>query len=390
MKIVPDFSSNAVPVYRIIHHELKEQIIKNKYLPGEKLPSENEIKRQYGVSRHTVQHVFQLLVNEGLVTRRRGAGSFVKPLVENGDFSIESISLRLGGINKPSTPITHSQLKFSRRVAELTRKHAEVTVYHSSELGQGKEQIKQVAAGVLDMFGAAVDWLELIDPAWGVTNIPFLFRDLEHVKLYTKSEINEELKARLLSKNIRVISDNWFRPPRALLSKKPCFNFEDLNGVNFGVPPIPIYQQVWQMMGVHPITTPWSNVKKLLDTGEIEATEAPCDAILGMELYRSAPYITYTKHLFSRVCIIMAESRFQALRSDIQEAIITAAEEIGEFYSTYACEMFLDDKQTMIQNGARFIETDTEPFRERVSTFAEKLYPENCFSKRLYNHIKAL
>lgn len=51
--------------------------------PGEnRLPSEEELSRQLGVSRATVREALQALVREGYVTRRQGKGNYGHPSVE--------------------------------------------------------------------------------------------------------------------------------------------------------------------------------------------------------------------------------------------------------------------------------------------------------------------
>jgi len=78
--------------------------------------------------------------------------------------------------------------------------------------------------------------------------------------------------------------------------------------------------------------------------------------------------VTLTGHLYSRACIVISEKRFQNLCSDIQEALITAAREVGEMYSASAQANWEEDKQRMIREGARLIMTDTEPFRVKTAT----------------------
>lgn len=47
--------------------------------PGDRLPSEAELCEQFDVSRMTARQAMQLVANEGLIERRRGAGTFVRP-----------------------------------------------------------------------------------------------------------------------------------------------------------------------------------------------------------------------------------------------------------------------------------------------------------------------
>lgn len=68
-----------VPLYRRISDELKARIEAGEYTPGDRLPSELELARTYGVSRITSRQALDLLGVEGLLVRRQGMGSFVAP-----------------------------------------------------------------------------------------------------------------------------------------------------------------------------------------------------------------------------------------------------------------------------------------------------------------------
>lgn len=46
--------------------------------PGDRLPSEAELCERFGVSRMTARQAVQLVAGEGLIDRRRGAGTFVR------------------------------------------------------------------------------------------------------------------------------------------------------------------------------------------------------------------------------------------------------------------------------------------------------------------------
>lgn len=56
--------------------ELRARIVDGSFAPGEKLPSENTLIAEHGVSRTVVREAITRLQAEGLVHTRRGAGSF--------------------------------------------------------------------------------------------------------------------------------------------------------------------------------------------------------------------------------------------------------------------------------------------------------------------------
>ena len=353
-------------MYRQIHHEIRNLIVRGKVLPGEALPSENEITRKYKVSRFTAQQVFRLLVEEGLVVRRRGKGTFVKNIDKEAAKNV--VTLTLGGLHTSDTSLGQAQLGFARRVAELSRGLVNVNVYHSSRLGSGSNQLLGVSAGNQDMFSAATDWLEQLEPSWGVTNLPFLFQNIEHARRFVESESAEFLRRKLLAKaNIRVLADNLLRPSRLILTRKPCFEIMDLEGLKLRIPPIPTYRTLWRTLGAAPVELGWDEIKHAVLNGSIDGVDAPRDVLRQEGFHKHIRYITHTRHLYSRACIVISEKRFQALRPDVQEVLTEAARKTGESYLAGAMAKWEYDKIQMIAEGARFIHTDTEPFRERTA-----------------------
>lgn len=66
-----------------VYEQLLTQIKNDTWSEGEKLPSENELRVQLGVSRISVREAFQKLTALGIVETRHGEGSFVKRITSN-------------------------------------------------------------------------------------------------------------------------------------------------------------------------------------------------------------------------------------------------------------------------------------------------------------------
>lgn len=71
------------PLYEQLYQLLKMRIADGPLKPGDLLPSESELMEQYQVSRATVRQALDGLVNDGLILRRRGQGTFVSPHTVN-------------------------------------------------------------------------------------------------------------------------------------------------------------------------------------------------------------------------------------------------------------------------------------------------------------------
>lgn len=64
-------------LYYQLYSILFEDIVNGTYPVGEQIPSETELMERYSVSRATVRRSMEILVNNGLIVRRRGRGSQV-------------------------------------------------------------------------------------------------------------------------------------------------------------------------------------------------------------------------------------------------------------------------------------------------------------------------
>lgn len=86
--------------YETIAEDIQRKIRSGEYPADEKLPQEMELCRQYEASRITIREALDLLVNRGLITRRRGAGTYVKAIAgEPSDSEKFARSQQFGGFS---------------------------------------------------------------------------------------------------------------------------------------------------------------------------------------------------------------------------------------------------------------------------------------------------
>ncbi|HXJ88379.1 MAG TPA: GntR family transcriptional regulator [Candidatus Binatia bacterium] len=71
--------NDGLPAYQRIQGTIIKQLELGRLKPGDLVDSERELARIHGVSLMTARHALTALEREGLVVRRRGAGTFVAP-----------------------------------------------------------------------------------------------------------------------------------------------------------------------------------------------------------------------------------------------------------------------------------------------------------------------
>ena len=67
-----------IPMYVQLADTLREQILSGKIKPGDKLPSETEMIKEYKLGRLTIRDALSILVNEGLLEKHHGKGTFCR------------------------------------------------------------------------------------------------------------------------------------------------------------------------------------------------------------------------------------------------------------------------------------------------------------------------
>ncbi|MGE7366224.1 GntR family transcriptional regulator [Desemzia incerta] len=65
------------PIYIQIHNKIRKMIEEGKWQVGERIPSERDLAKTFEVSRMTLRQAVQTLVDEGILERRVGSGTYV-------------------------------------------------------------------------------------------------------------------------------------------------------------------------------------------------------------------------------------------------------------------------------------------------------------------------
>lgn len=101
------------PIYLQIAYMIRDKIVNKEYQKNDKIPAEDDLAKQFGVSRMTARNAVTYLVNEGLVYRVHGKGAFV---------SNRKLNRNLNKLNNFHQDIEELGMKPTSKVLEFNRR----------------------------------------------------------------------------------------------------------------------------------------------------------------------------------------------------------------------------------------------------------------------------
>ncbi len=140
-KLKSAFVSSRIPLYYQLENLLREKILSGAFGAGDRLPTESDLIRDYGVSRITVRQALAALAEEGLIERRQGRGTFAaerraqrRPFESAIHFTGSLDELIDMALDTPIRVLETTRIEADQREAELLGLQAGEPVYRFKRL----------------------------------------------------------------------------------------------------------------------------------------------------------------------------------------------------------------------------------------------------------------
>ena len=96
-----------------VSEQLEKMILSGLYKPGHKLPSEQTLANEFGVSRNVIREAYKSLMERGLVSVKQGKGTFVTAP------HLNLVAQALNRFIQSTEKTSHTNLYEIRRVLEV-------------------------------------------------------------------------------------------------------------------------------------------------------------------------------------------------------------------------------------------------------------------------------
>ncbi|SFU16424.1 TRAP transporter substrate-binding protein [Mesorhizobium sp. YR577] len=314
-------------------------------------------------------------------------GAVAMPYIARG---ATPVMINFGDHNAVDSVLSNTVLQFKNAVETASAGEITVRHYPAAQLGSQRELLEQVKLGTLQMCFGDPPYLSNLVPQYAVMDLPFVFRDWEHVERVVDGDVARTLgDALVASQGLRPLS--WlhigFRDMMTI--DKPVTAIGDFSGLKFRSPEVASFVEMFKALGATPVPVPWGEVYPAMKTGLVDGVETTPEGMINSKLYEVGKYVTQTQHINTVGSPIVSESFWTGLTSE-QQATISKAIMTATLWERE--EMKRANAAATVQlkeNGLELLQVDREELRKAVEPVWGRLTGKTAGASNLVALIQA-
>lgn len=287
----------------------------------------------------------------------------------------DRIVIKFSHVVAENTPKGLAAAHFAQLVKEKSRDRVEVQVFPNGMLYSENTEIAALQHDDIQMIAPSFSNMNVIDPAWLVMDLPFLFRNQQEVDRALQGALGKRLLATLEANGMKGAAfwHNGFR--QVTNNVRPLRTPEDFNGLKFRIQPSPVLKRQFETLGASTISTPFNEIYSNLKTGKIDGQENTISNILSKRLYQVQRFMTISNHSYLGYAVTFNKPFWDKLPPDVQQLLTEALAETSDWNNREA-SLHENQWETLTQNKSIEVLTlsdaDKALWRERF----EPLYEE--------------
>jgi tripartite ATP-independent transporter DctP family solute receptor len=205
-------------------------------------------------------------------------------------------------------------------------------------------------------------------PQLSILMVPYLIRDVAHLRKIWASDVGAELNKLLDEKmGLRILANPYIGTRHlGLRTTKKVMKPADLAGVKLRMPPGEVWQFVGTAMGANPTPLPFPEVYTALQTGAIDAQDNALPAVKNMKFFEVSKQISLTGHLVAANHLVISSKKWASLNADQQRRVQAAANKAEEETTNMALKDERDLVDFFKQQNLDVYTPDVAAFRSHV------------------------
>ena len=238
--------------------------------------------------------------------------------------------LKAADVHPLGYPTVEAVVQMGKKLEKATNGRLSIQMYPSMQLGGEKEMIEQAQIGALQIARVSVGPVGSVVDSLNVFNMPFVFRNVNHMRAVIDGPIGDEL--------LKSITDNpktgliglaWMDAgARSFYNKvRDIKTVQDLKGLKFRMMGNPIFVETANALGGNGVAMGMDQVMNALQTGVVDGAENNPPSYDSFGHIPVAKHYTLTEHLIIPEILVFSRKAFDAMSKEDQALILKFGKE---------------------------------------------------------------
>ncbi|ENM5775831.1 TRAP transporter substrate-binding protein [Vibrio mimicus] len=288
-------------------------------------------------------------------------------------FSVNAKNYKLATNTPADSPAGELLQDFANNVKEKTDGRVAIKIYWSGALGEQEQYMPQIQNGVIGFGLLSSAALESVDSAFGVLNLPYMFRTLEEYgKTLNSDYIQNDFFPRTKNYNIEILGylSNGFR---SFYTTKPIKQFSDLKRLKLRTIATNTYINMLELFGAVPVPIPFTEVYTAMQQGMVDGAEGSLAGLWEMKYGEVVKYGVRTEQTRLTDFIVVNTDLIDSfkpddariVRNEMKKASILSLDKVDRVHGE-------SEKKAVENMGAIITDIDKTPFINAVKPIYEQ------------------
>ncbi|KAF1018475.1 MAG: Solute-binding protein [Paracidovorax wautersii] len=261
-----------------------------------------------------------------------------------------------------------------KKLEKATDGRLRIQMFPGGVLGGEKEMIEQTQVGAINILRTSLGSVGTVVPEVNVFNLPFVFRNPDHMRKVIDGPIGDELLGKVTASSARLVAIGWMDGgARSLYTKKPVRNAADLKGQKIRMIGNPVFIDTMNAMGGNGIAMGYGEVFTAIQTGVLDGAENNSPSYLTSNHYTTgAKYYSQTNHLIIPELLVVSKATWDKLKPEDQALLRTYGKEAQAEQRVLWDQSVADANAKLKAAGVEFIDIDNKPFYDATAPVRAK------------------
>lgn len=291
-----------------------------------------------------------------------------------GGWATAQTVIKAADVHPQGYPTVVAVENMGKKIEAATNGRIKFQMFPGSVLGDEKAMIEQTQVGAIGLLRTSLGPVGPVVPDVNVFNMPFVFRDIAHMRAVIDGPIGQELLDKISSSSARMVALAWMDGgSRSLYTKRPVRKPEDLKGQKIRMMGNPLFVETMNAMGGNGISMGYGEVFTALQTGVVDGAENNPPSLYTANHFKAgARFYTQTNHLIIPEILVMSKVAWDRL-SPADQALFKRLGREAQMEQRKLWDAAVADYTAKLKaEGVEFIEIDNRPFFDATAPVRAK------------------